>query len=153
MHLQELRSKIHEIAQPLLSRRDAFLVDLQVRMERRALLVQVFADTDSGITIQQCAEINRDLAGALNSGAITGDLDLRLEVSSPGIDRPLTMLRQYQKNIGRKFKVRYREGPDVKTVSANLLSVDGDRLTFDGPAGSFSVTFDTIVESKEELPW
>ncbi|HEX9615537.1 MAG TPA: ribosome maturation factor RimP [Bacteroidota bacterium] len=154
MNLQEIRRKITETSAPILEGRNAFLVDLQVRPDRKAVLIQLFVDTDQGITIQQCAEINRDLASTIQGGGLPEGAEYRLEVSSPGIDRPLKLLRQYRKNIGRKFLVRFSRAGEQGSLSGILASVDEDRLTFQPENGeSISLPFDTIIESKEELPW
>lgn len=155
MNLQEIRQTVTETVLPILSQHDAFLVDLQLRMERKAVLIQLFIDTDDGITIQQCAELNREMIAAMEKGRTFGDSGYRLEVSSPGIERPLTLLRQYKKNIGRRFKVRYRQGAEEKVLSGSLVSVQGDQLTFEGASADATVSlpFNEIVESREELPW
>lgn len=139
---------------PLLERRNAFLVDLQVRVERRAILVQAFADTDAGITVQECADISRELRPLLEGRGLGGPAGLMLEISSPGADRPLKFLRQYRKNIGRTFRVRFTRGSDSQTVTGTLTAVEGATLTFQPENGeAISLPFETILESKEELPW
>ncbi|MEX1138800.1 MAG: ribosome maturation factor RimP [Bacteroidota bacterium] len=155
MNLQEIRSIVTESVLPILSQRDAFLVDLQLRMERKSVLIQLFVDTDAGITIQGCADLSREMIATLDKSRLFGDNGYRLEVSSPGIDRPLKLLRQYHKNIGRKFKVRFRQGTEEKVLSGSLIAIQGDQLTFAGPAegSTISLPFDEIVESREELPW
>jgi ribosome maturation factor RimP len=157
MNLQEIRQKIIETSAPIMGGRNAFLVEVQVRPDRKAVLIQLFVDTDDGITIQQCADISRDLTSTIQTTGLLHGVEYRLdrlEVSSPGIDRPLKLLRQYRKNIGRKFLVRFSRGVEQNTLSGVLVAVDDDRLTFRPENGeSISLPFDAVVESKEELPW
>ncbi|MEX2117064.1 MAG: hypothetical protein WEB37_09260 [Bacteroidota bacterium] len=155
MNLQEIRPTVTETVLPILSQRDAFLVDLQLRMERKSVVVQLFVDTDDGITIQRCADLSREMIAVLEKERVLGDHGFRLEVSSPGIDRPLKLLRQYPKNIGRRFKVRFRQGAEEKEMLGALIAVQGNQLTFEGPSAgtTISIPFDEIVESREELPW
>lgn len=155
MNLQEIREKTRETLQPVLERRNAFLVDVQVRVERKSLLVQAFADTDEGITIQECADISREVRPLLEARGFGGPGGgLMLEVSSPGIDRPLKFLRQYRRNIGRTFRVRFTQGADSRTITGTLTAVEGEMLTFQPENGeAISLPFETILESKEELPW
>ncbi|HTP79876.1 MAG TPA: ribosome maturation factor RimP [Bacteroidota bacterium] len=151
--MTDIVTKIAELARPMLDRQGAFQVDLAVRSDRGRKIVQVLADTDEGITISQCAEISRELGKALDEAdVIQGAYDV--EVSSPGLERPLRLLRQYRKNVGRTFRVRYAEGSDVVELVAPLTDVDGNRLTFTRPEMSpITLTFDAILESKEVLPW
>lgn len=155
MNLQEIRSAVTETVLPILSQHDAFLVDLQLRIERKSVLIQLFVDTDAGITIQECADVSREMIAKLEPSGMFGDNGYRLEVSSPGIDRPLKLLRQYRKNIGRKFRVRFRQGTEEKMLSGSLVAVRGDQLIFTGPTegSEIPLSFQEIVESREELPW
>ncbi|GJQ21651.1 MAG: ribosome maturation factor RimP [Bacteroidia bacterium] len=139
---------------PVLERRNAFLVDVQVRVERKSLLVQAFTDTDEGITIQECADISREVRPLLEAQGLGGPEGLMLEISSPGVDRPLKFLRQYRKNIGRTFRVRFTRGADSQTITGTLTAVEGETLTFQPEQGeAIALPFETILESKEELPW
>ncbi len=151
--MHEIQQNIEGLVGPVLKRQEAFMVDLQVRNERGGKLIQVFVDTDRGITIEQCAEISRDLSREFDAQRIF-EGNIQLEVSSPGIDRPLRLLRQYHKNIGRRFTVKYASNGEQKTISAMLVSVVDDQLTFQPKEGeSLMLSFSQIIESKEELPW
>ena len=99
-----LIESISEIASTILQSIDGYLVDVNVRGERGGSIVEVFVDTDKGITADECAQVNRYVSSELEKqNLISGRY--RLEVSSPGLDRPLTMVRQYKKNIGRQVKI------------------------------------------------
>lgn len=151
--MTEIQEKIRDLLQPILASGQAFLIEALVRNDRNGKLVQVFVDTDKGITIQECAQISRELGKELDRLGIL-QTSYRLEVSSPGTERPLILLRQYPKNVGRRFKVTYREGEATKQVVGTLVSVDETRLQFK-PEDAESVTtdFSTIIESKVVLPW
>ena len=153
MSFSELKRKFEEQIPPILEAHHAFLVDVQVRGERGTQLIQVFVDTDEGITIEQCAGISRELKRSLSAYEVTAEA-YHLEISSPGIDRPLKLLRQYHKNIGRKYKVRYRRDAEALSLIGTLTDVSGDRITFSPATGEpLTLEFSQIIESKEELPW
>ena len=153
MAIEEIKEKIKDLTIPLLERHGAFFVDSWIRYERGGRVVQVFVDTDRGITIDECAEISRDLSRELDLFQLLSS-PYHLEVSSPGTDKPLKLLRQYHKNIGRRFRVKYAGETESKTISATLVSVVDDQLTFQLEEGeSVFVAFDRIIESKEQLPW
>jgi ribosome maturation factor RimP len=153
LHMVEIKRTVEEFVQPILERRKAFLVDLQMRNERRGTMIQLFIDTDRGITIDECAEISRELTRVLDGEGMF-DGNYQLEVSSPGIERPLRLLRQFHKNIGRRFRVKYAGDLEPKIMSARLVSVEENRLTFQPDQGeAVTIAFEQILESKEELPW
>ena len=151
--MKELREKIAVLAAPIIEQQGAFLVEVALHQEHRDRVVQVLVDTDAGITIEACAEVSRAISAAIeNDNAIEGPY--RLEVSSPGIDKPLRMLRQFPKNVGRPFTVRYRSGDGDRTVAGTLAAVKGERLTFSPEKlEPVTVAFADIIECKEKLPW
>ena len=154
MKVHETRLKIKEIAAPVLEQEGVFVVDVQLRLERKSVLVQLYADTDKGITIDECARVSRELRFVFETQRVFEGTDFRLEVSSPGMDRPLRLLRQYPKNVGRRFSVRFNAGPEPASMKAVLTGVEGNQLTFQPDGGEpISLSFEQIIESQEELPW
>lgn len=85
-------------------------------------MVEIFADTDSGITIDQCAELSRSISAVLDREDIIAG-GYRLEVSSPGLDHPLKLLRQFKKNRGRELKVTMHAEGGVSVVTGILEDV------------------------------
>ncbi len=81
---------------------DIFFVDMKIKPINN---FKIYLDADSGLGIEKCIKINRALYKQLEEMAIYPEGDFSLEVSSPGIDEPLKMLRQYVKNIGRHIEV------------------------------------------------
>jgi ribosome maturation factor RimP len=148
-----LEERIQSMIAPIVESEGAFLVDISLRKERGKKLVQVFVDTDSGIQIETCARISRELSREFDAQMLF-EGEYLLEVSSPGLERPLKLLRQYPKNIGRQFHVRYRSTDAVETLRALLKAVDGERIVFEDEKGDkYDIGFSDIIESKEELPW
>ena len=108
-----------------------FLVDVIVKGHKSAQKVLVVIDGDQGVTIDDCANLSRELSKVFD------DLDLfeesyLLEVSTPGLDHPLKLKRQYFKNIGRKIKVTTFQG----TEEGKLMSVDDEKITLEKELGS-----------------
>jgi len=151
--MTEIREKIKEMLQPVLEAVGAFAVDIAVRNESGGKLVQVFADTDRGITIAECAQISRELGRELDRTNVV-QTSYRLEVSSPGIDKPIRLLRQYHKNVGRRFKVTLRGAVPPIELIGTLRGVKGEQVEFLTDAGeTVLIDFSKILESKVELPW
>jgi ribosome maturation factor RimP len=144
---------VEEALKPVVEARGAFLVGRAERRERGRRIIQLFVDTDEGISVGQCADLSREL-GAKLDGLNAVNEPYELEVSSPGIDRPLTLLRQYRKNVGRTFAVKYWQDAERRTLKGTLSAVADDRLTFVGENGEpTTIEFSKIIESIEELPW
>ena len=95
-----------------------FLVDMKIKPTNN---VKVFLDGDQGITIEKCISINRALYKQLEEVHLFPGDDFSLEVSSPGLDEPLKLRRQYIKNAGRLVEVLLNEG---QKIEGKLLEVN-----------------------------
>lgn len=84
---------------------DCFIVEVQLNNKK----LNVFIDCDSGVTFGKCQKLSRYLESFIDEEGWLGEKYI-LEVSSPGIGRPLKLSRQYKKNIGRKLEVTLLEG-------------------------------------------
>lgn len=93
--------------------KDCFTVEVELRPGNKLF---VFADSDSGMTFEKCQKISRHLEAFLDTELWLGDKYL-LEVSSPGVGRPLKFPRQYHNNIGRNLAVTLND----KTQALGLL--------------------------------
>jgi len=100
--MTEIKSKIEAFVLPLLEETDVFLLQILVQPNND---IKVFLDADSGMSIDKCVKINRKLRFLVEESGMFPDGDFSLEVSSPGVDEPLTSIRQYQKNVGRTVLV------------------------------------------------
>lgn len=98
-----------------------YLVDLTVAANKK---VEVFIDSDTGINFDHCRMVSRYLEAFIDQEGWFGE-KYTLEVSSPGVDRPLEMVRQYRKNIGRLVKVTPIEG---KVTKGTLTTVEDDHF-------------------------
>ncbi len=85
---------------------DIFLVSIRIKPTNN---FKIYLDADSGLSIEKCIRINRALYKAIEEKGWYPDGNFSLEVSSPGVDEPLKMLRQYKKNIGRKLEVVFTD--------------------------------------------
>ncbi len=151
--MKKLQQTIEALALPILASIDAFLVDIQIVPNTKTTIIQVYIDTDRGITIDQCATISRELSSAIDLQNIVQGSYV-LQVSSPGLEKPLRLLRQYQKNLGRDYHVRFRKDSTIDEIKGKLTSIEGEQLTFDlGNNESIVVPFKEIIETTEQLPW
>jgi ribosome maturation factor RimP len=89
---------------------DAFLVEARMKPGNK---IQVFVDADPGISLGNCTQINRKLYAQIEEAALFQPGDFELEVSSPGLDEPLKLPRQYQKNMGRPVEVVMKDGSKI----------------------------------------
>lgn len=102
---------------------DCFTVEVK---QHGSSKLEVFIDSDEGITFQKCRKVSRYLEEYLDTHLWMGE-KYTLEVSSPGVGRPLLLKRQYQKNIGRKVEVQLVG--HGKKAEGKLIAVAADGIT------------------------
>ena len=100
-----------------------FLVETRIKPTNN---VKIFLDGDDGITIEKCITINRALYKQVEGSGLFPNDDFSLEVSSPGLDEPLKLPRQYRKNIGRLVEVNLLDGTRIE---GKLTEVKDDAIT------------------------
>jgi ribosome maturation factor RimP len=103
------KEQIIELLQPYLEDDRIFIVEVKVGEGKIRQTITILLDTDEGIKIEECASISRRLAHFIETNELIKDA-YNLEVSSPGIDQPLLLKRQYVKNIGRSLKLQLVDG-------------------------------------------
>ena len=118
----DILSEIENIVQPILDDMGVELVELQFNKSTRSS-VRLFVWADDGISLDQCTKISRQVADILEQkDTIHGKYFL--EVSSPGIDRPLKTVRDFERQIGRKAKIILAEGESSRTIECRIKNVD-----------------------------
>lgn len=122
--MDAIRIKLEEWLGPKLVENNFFLVDMKLLPGNK---LQVFIDNNKGITIDECALISRYLGKNLETEKILGE-HYMLEVSSPGLDQPLKVKKQYEKNIGREVEVLFHNG--IKKWGI-LASVDEEEIVLE----------------------
>ncbi len=108
---------------------DCFLVELVFNDKIKKL--EVFIDADNGLAFDRCQKVSRYLESYIDEHNILGEKYI-LEVSSPGISRPLVFLRQYVKNVGRKVEVTMNDGTQIEGT-----------LTHAGPEDNITLEYET----------
>ena len=114
--------KVEEAIRPQIESLGAYLVELSIRGERTGRVVEVFIDTDTGVDADTCARISREISPTLD-GLEELQGKYNLVVSSPGIDRPLKFLKQYERNIGRTISIKLKEGDGKQKIEGTLSAV------------------------------
>jgi ribosome maturation factor RimP len=121
-----LEEDIRRLAEAHLTDSRHFIVDVVVSARKGPKKVLVIVDGDEGVSIDDCAAISRALSKELEDTSVLGDESYLLEVSTPGLDQPLKLKRQYSKNIGRRLKVKLTEGQEegkLESVSENSITL------------------------------
>ncbi len=122
--------KIEEFVKDFIAgSKDLFLVDVKIAPGNK---VTVLLDGDNGVTIDNCTVINKALYKFIEENGVFGDSNFSLEVSSFGVEKPLQLLRQYKKNIGRNIEVVMNDGTKK---DGKLTEVNEDEIKIEQQTG------------------
>lgn len=111
------QEKIKQIIELLLKQENAELVDLKLSAQGQGGALKVLVEKEGGITLGMCAKLNRKISNVFKADGLNDNY--LIEVSSPGLDRPLRQLRDFRGALGKTvmFKIRGREGKDKEFIA------------------------------------
>ncbi|WP_348340809.1 hypothetical protein [Ignavibacterium sp.] len=144
--MDAIKEKILKIVQNSISGTEFFLIETNIRGDQRKRIIEVFVDSAKNISADDLAELSRKINDVLSEDEEVGNY--RLDVSTPGVDRPLKFIEQYPKNINRNFELEYNFGDEMKKLKAKLVSVNGNELTFYDGKNEFLINHNQIIKAK-----
>ena len=149
--------KLAGLMEPVVAAAGMDLESVRMTVAGRRRLLRVVVDSDHGVSLDDAADVSREISALLDARNVLGDVPYTLEVSSPGVDRPLTEPRHWRRARGRLVRVKVTgEG----SVEGRLLTADADGVTLglaggerrfpyaDLGAGSVQVEFGRIPDAE-----
>jgi len=113
---------IEKLVNEVLSQeKEYFLVEVKIKPTNN---IKVYLDGDNGISIEKCVQFNRSLYKKISVADLFPGGDFSLEVSSPGVDKPLRSKRQYLKNIGRNVQVVFNDASEKTGKLTEVTDAD-----------------------------
>jgi ribosome maturation factor RimP len=149
--------KLAGLIEPVVAAAGMDLESVRTTVAGRRRLLRIVVDSDHGVNLDDAADVSREISAVLDAGNALGDVPYTLEVSSPGVDRPLTEPRHWRRARGRLVRVKVAgEG----SVEGRVLAADADGATLalasgerrfsyaDMGAGSVQVEFGRIPDAE-----
>ncbi len=147
----DITNQIKELAAPLAEERGLFVVDIELKTGSGNEVWVYLDGEDRGVNLDECADISRELGFVIEAHELL-ESKYRLNVSSPGLSRPLSDFRQYPKNKGRLIKLRYKGEDETKKVKGILENATQKELTVIETEGKKSIEhtilMDSVIEAK-----
>jgi ribosome maturation factor RimP len=146
-------SAIQALIEPILAERQLELVELTCRPQGRQLHLRVLVDRVGGMTIQRCAEANQRIGRALDESGLIED-SYTVEVSSPGLDRPLVSTRDFERAVGDDLSLQLkREDGRLTEVRGMLLAVQPEAVVIKTIAGNLTVPLQQVQKAVKAIRW
>lgn len=138
-----LKDQIFELLDPLVSKAGLVLEEVQVQTPGKHRFVTIIVDSETGLNLDQVTEASRAIGEVMDGARFMGETPYTLEVTSPGVDRPLTAPRHWRKNVDRLVKVSKHDGEVFK---ARIISADEDHATLDNGPIDYADVKRAIIE-------
>ena len=120
--------RLAELIEPVTAAAGLDLESVRMSVAGKRRLLRIVVDGDHGVSLDDAADVSREISAMLDGANALGEVPYTLEVSSPGVDRPLTEPRHWRRAVGRLVKVKVTgEG----TVEGRIIAADADGVTLD----------------------
>ena len=129
-----LKDQIFDLVAPLITKAGLVLEEVQVQTPGKNRFVTIIVDSETGLNLDQVTDASRLIGEAMDSAPFMGETPYTLEVTSPGVDRPLTAPRHWRKNADRLVKIVKLDGDVCK---GRITSASDDQVTLDCCTVSF----------------
>jgi ribosome maturation factor RimP len=150
----DLAGRISALATPIADDLGVELIDVELKGARGSRVVRLVADADEGLDVDRIAALSRSVGDAIDDLV---DGRYTLEVSSPGVDRPLRRPRDFARNVDRKVRVvRTRDAIDrgeKGEITGTLVAATDHTLTLDVDGDTHAVPLADVDHGKVVLPW
>jgi ribosome maturation factor RimP len=140
--------RLVEALEPLLATREVDLEDVVVSRAGKRTLVRIVVDKDGGIDLDAIASLTELIGDAVEDSEILGDSPYLLEITSPGVDRPLTLPRHWRRNAARLVKVTTTDG---ETFEGRIFDADDEAAVIVVGDGTRRITYDEVTRAVVQI--
>lgn len=141
-----LKDSIFELIEPTVLDAGFYLEEVAVATPGKHRIVTVIVDGNHSLTLDEVTVVTKAISELLDTASVMGDSPFTLEVTSPGVDRPLTQPRHWQKNLHRKVRIVLTDGREIK---GRIGSATETLVTLSEPENS--VAFSDIKRATVEI--
>ena len=120
--------RLAELIEPVTAAAGLDLESVRMSVAGKRRLLRIVVDGDHGVSLDDAADVSREISAMLDEANALGEVPYTLEVSSPGVDRPLTEPRHWRRAVGRLVKVKVAGEP---AVEGRILAADADGVTLE----------------------
>jgi len=149
--MADIKNKITELALSTAEQHAVDIVDIELAGSSRKPLIRVFIDKESGVTLEDCAVFSRALSALLDVEDPIPSAYV-LEVSSPGLDRPLRKMKDFERSVGKLVRIITREMIEKQNIfRGRITRVEGDTITLFYNDKEIDIPFDQVSKARLEI--
>jgi len=151
LKFDQLLKEVRQVAEPILQSQGLDLVDLEYQRETQGWVLRFYIDREGGVTVEDCAKVSGELGAVLEVRDLIANPYV-LEVSSPGITRPLKKPEDFNKYRNRLVKVKTFEPIEGRrNFKGVLLGLEDDKVRLEMEGQSYEIPFRGIAKANLEF--
>ncbi|NQT95748.1 MAG: ribosome maturation factor RimP [Candidatus Omnitrophica bacterium] len=152
MELQDRLEQLKKEIAPILEASGAEIIELTLKRAGKRLMLRLLADKEGGITIDECALLNRKIGDLIEEKALINEKHL-LEISSPGLDRPLRAKKDFEKVLGEEIEFWLAEPVEDKAYLSGIArAADEENVTIEYKEDeNISIPYDNINKARRKI--
>ena len=148
---ETLHQAIRDMIEPIVAEQSAELVELSSHRYGRQLIVRLLVDKVGGVAVKDCARLNQLIGQALDASPLLQE-PFTLEVSSPGLDRPIVSRRDFERAIGEELDVHLRQPLEgAGDLHGMLLAVQHEAIVLTTRAGNVTVPMTQVRSASKTI--
>lgn len=142
---------VESVAFPVLEEMGLELVEVQYRREQNGWILRLIIDKQEGVTLDDCTAVSREVSQVLDIEDFI-DQAYNLEISSPGLDRPLKSLADFERFAGRKAKIKILEPSAGKHVFIGTIKKTvGEAIVLEVGTDEITILFSQVTKARLEV--
>lgn len=150
---ESVKERIQNLAEGVAARHGYEVVDVEYTKEKGRWFVRIFIDKPLGITLNDCEQMSRDLSDELDENDFIPHAYI-LEVSSPGLERPLKRPEDYRRFEGRLIEVKcYAPVGGLRKLRGRLAGSDQEGITIEADGEILRVAWPNIAKASLAVEW
>lgn len=148
MSKQSLEERIRIIAEPIAAEIDLEIVHVEISGPAKNQIVRIFIDKSTGVTHEDCAQVSSRVGEVIESEDFIPNAYV-LEVSSPGLERGLYNLADFERFVGKLARIKtYSAVRAQKNFAGRIIEIKGDEIVFeDQTSGEFVFPFSSVAKA------
>lgn len=151
MKFENLRQEVRQVVEPILESQGLELVDLEYQRESQGWVLRIYLDREGGVSLEDCAGISHEVGAVLEVKDLIPSSYI-LEVSSPGLTRPLKKPEDFNKFRNQMVKIKLYEPFDGrKNFKGTLLGLEGDRVRVEVEQQVYELPLQRIAKANLEI--
>lgn len=149
--IDHLLQEVRQVVEPILQSQGRELVDLEYQRESQGWVLRIYIDREGGVTVEDCAEVNREVGTNLEVRDLIANPYV-LEVSSPGLTRPLKKAEDFIKYQTRLVKVKtFKPIEGRRNFKGTLLGLEGEKVRLMVEGRIYEIPLQGIIKANLEI--